>query len=500
MRWIAQVGHVSAKDVRQSRWTIIALFVALALAAYGFVTRNAFGPSRTSATSMTLAMPEVNVTWLPIVIVLLGIIAMATLVQAERPLQADSFWTTRPLSSTAVFAAKLLLAIVAITVPSLVAAFVSLRALHTPGMIEASMLAHAALVHLALLLAAIIVAALTEDMKGFVAVSVMLLGGLIAATVLLTWLLPADFTYPSGIAFAAPVAAVLLLTFLYRGRMTGTKQWIAGLAVAMMLVMGATVAPAFSVSSVPTHATGPRLSLTFGAPGPTSMTLPFMVRVDDESSARFAFARDLTLISSEHGTQRLTPPHDTLVVGPQFPDLGRPVRWLTPPFSFPTMGQLALSPADSHAVARGATSAELSGTVTVLRPRVLATLPLRDGAFAEHDGRYVGIYGVSHDTTKVSVYVHTVNPPLTERHEPQFVVVNYSRGEAVLLDEHPSSGTSQGWIVLPWISVSSSFDQFSTNSRTPVPRDSEWYAGASLVAVDWIPVARYRASATMALR
>jgi hypothetical protein len=164
------------------------------------------------------------------------------------------------------------------------------------------------------------------------------------------------------------------------------------------------------------------------------------------------------------------------------------------------MGQLAVSPADSHAVARGATSAALSGTVTVLRPRVLATLPLRDGAFAEHDGRYVGIYGVSHGTAEVSVYVHTVNPPLSERHEPQFVVVNYSRGEAMLVDEHRSSGTSQGWIVLPWISVSSSFDQFATNSRTPVPRDSAWYAGASLVAVDWIPVSRYRASATMALR
>jgi hypothetical protein len=78
--------------------------------------------------------------------------------------------------------------------------------------------------------------------------------------------------------------------------------------------------------------------------------------------------------------------------------------------------------------------------------------------------------------------------------------VNYSRGEAMLVDEHRSSGTSQGWIVLPWISVSSSFDQFATNSRTPVPRDSAWYAGASLVAVDWIPVSRYRASATMALR
>jgi hypothetical protein len=70
----------------------------------------------------------------------------------------------------------------------------------------------------------------------------------------------------------------------------------------------------------------------------------------------------------------------------------------------------------------------------------------------------------------------------------------------VLLDEHPSAGSGSGWVVLPWITVASSFDQFATNSSTPVPRDSSWYAGASLVAVEWIPVSQYRASATMRLR
>src|SRR4029079_4807512 len=319
-----------------------------------------------------------------------------------------------------------------------------------------SMLAHAALVHLSLLLATILVAALTSDMKGFVAACVALLGSLIVVTVSVQEVLPNDFDLlllPSGVAFVAPVAAVLLLAFLYRGRMSGYAQRGAGLAAALFLLFGEIVKLSFQVLSVPTVDAGPRISLTFGAPGPTSMVLPFMVRVDDTSSSQFAFARASTVITGDNGTQNLGPLHDTLVVGPQFPDLGRPVRWLTPRFDFLVMGQLALRPADSHAVARGARSAELSGTVTVLRPRILATLPLRDGAFAEKDGRFVSIYGVSYDSARVGVYVHTVNPPLGGPHQPQFVVANYSRGEAMLLDEHPSAGGGGGWIVLPWITV-----------------------------------------------
>ncbi len=501
MRWIAQIGHVSAKDLRYSRWMIVLLLIASALAVRGFVTHDAFGPivtTSSSSSSVTLSMSEVTVTWLPLVILVAGIIVLASMVQAERPLQADSFWTTRPLSPTAAFAAKLLLAMVAITAPPLLAGAVALRGLHVPGAAVAGMLAHAALVHLSLLAATMLVAVLTDDVKGFVTACVALFATEVALVSLVELVLPV-FELPSALSWVAPVLALALLVFLYQRRMSGPGWRAAGFAVVLLAVLGATVAPTFNVSHVPEIATGPRLSLTFGAPGPTSMILPFRVRVDDTSSARFAFARVETVISGEHGRQYLGPIRDTLVVGPQFPDIGRPVHWLTPPFDFPVMGQLAISPADSHTVARGATSAELSGTVSILRPRVLATIPLRNGEMAEQDGRFIGIYGVAHDSARLSVYVHTVNP-LIDRHQPEFVVANFSRGEAVLLDEHPSAGSGSGWVVLPWITVASSFDQFATNSSTPVPRDSSWYAGASLVAVEWIPVSQYRASATMRLR
>src|SRR5207248_1275792 len=126
---------------------------------------------------------------------------------------------------------------------------------------------------------------------------------------------------------------------------------------------------------------------------------------------------------------RLTGLHETLIVGPYFPDVGKPVRWIEPSFfqPFPVMGQLAVSPADSHAIARGATSAELTGTVTVLRPHVFATLPLRAGAFAEHDGRFVRLYSVSRDTNSASVGVHSLSPSLDGQRHLQFAIVNYAR-------------------------------------------------------------------------
>jgi hypothetical protein len=503
MNWVGQVGHVSAKDIRYVRWPILALLAALGMGTSSFLTRNAFGPlvsTGASSTTVTLAMSEATVTWLPLVIVVVGILAIASLVQADRPLQADSFWTTRPLAPSAVVVAKLLLAIVVITTPSLVAAAIVLTRLHTPSGVVLALLMHAALVHLLLLLSTIIVAAVTEDLKGFVTGAVVLFGCLIIAMTGIDELLSYGIDLPAGIAFLAAVAALVVLTVLYRGRRSGNRQRVIGLAAALLAIIGATAVPRFQISSVPMRATGPMLSLKFGAPGQTSMQLPFVVRVNDTSMARFAFARERTVIHGERGAVSLTPLHDTIVVGPQFPDIGRPIAWLNPPFDYPALGQLAISPADLRAVEQRATSAELTGVVSVLRPRILTTLPLRVGAFAEHDGRYVSIYGVSHDSNRVSVYVHLVSPPLIERRPPQLVIANFSRGEAMLLNEHPSAGTGSGWIVLPWISVASSFDQFATDTRMSVPQDGSWYAGASLIAVDWIPTERYNTSATMRLR
>ena len=503
MNWIRQVGHVAAKDLRYSWWSIGALLAAAAIAASGFVTRGAMGPIvsfTASSTTETLSMSEFTVSWLPLLVVAVGIIALAILVQADRPLQADSFWTTRPLAPTAVLGAKLLLAAVAITLVPLAAAFVSLRTLHTPVSVAGGMLAHAALVHLSLLLATILVAALTEDMKGFVSAAVGLVAALVLGIGLFTEITVGDFAIPASVAFVMPAVAIVLLTFLYRGRTSGNARRAAGFAAALLLVIGAIVAPNFDAGRVPMLSTGPRVSFTFGTPGETSGVLPFQMHVDDSSSAQFAFARDLTVISDERGPRNLTPMHDTIVAGAVLPDLGQPIHWILLPFGAGRTNHLATSPADSQAIAHGAKSAELRGMVTVLHPRVLATLPLHDGAFAEKDGRFVGIYGLSHDSGHVSVYVHTVSAQLPGGHLSDFAIVNFERGEGMLLDEHPSSALGDGWVVLPWIRVTSSFGHFSTRDRLSLPRDSGWYNGAKLVAVDWVPVSRYKASAAMRLR
>jgi hypothetical protein len=59
------------------------------------------------------------------------------------------------------------------------------------------------------------------------------------------------------------------------------------------------------------------------------------------------------------------------------------------------------------------------------------------------------------------------------------------------------------WIVLPWLGISSTLTWHVTNPSpnylTTFPRDDAWYAGASLVVVEWTAAGSYRTSAQATL-
>ena len=97
MNTIAQMLHVARKDLRESRWPFI-VYVALVALAAARVT-DWWSASRVLEMAMFL-------------VVIAGVVLVATLIQSDSPIRADAFWATRPLSPTAVLLAKILLVVV----------------------------------------------------------------------------------------------------------------------------------------------------------------------------------------------------------------------------------------------------------------------------------------------------------------------------------------------------------------------------------------------------
>lgn len=159
--------------------------------------------------------------------------------------------------------------------------------------------------------------------------------------------------------------------------------------------------------------------------------------------------------------------------------------------------------------AAGVKAVTIDGVVTVYRPHIAASLPLREDASATAGGRRVTIYGLSHGATGTRAWVNVSEVVHNEGEDPvslplppgqnrlEFAVVNAARGEAMLIDLQNASGQS-GSIVLPWTNISSTFTGLRTNvapdDMASLPRDNAWYAGARLVVIEWTPASSYRTS------
>ena len=107
MTWIGEVAHVAWKDVRQQRWLLVAYVALVALATIRAALYLTIG-NASSVFSATMPL-----------VVLLGCIVGAVVVQGDPPTRADAFWLSRPFRASAMLAAKLLVVAIAIALPLL---------------------------------------------------------------------------------------------------------------------------------------------------------------------------------------------------------------------------------------------------------------------------------------------------------------------------------------------------------------------------------------------
>jgi len=201
--------------------------------------------------------------------------------------------------------------------------------------------------------------------------------------------------------------------------------------------------------------------------------------------------------------------------------LGPTVRWIIDqPLARPDYSsEFIVNPRtiDGVSIIGPVASVAIVGTVTSLRSRVIARLPLRAGAAATHGGRRVAIYGFAHDANGVDVWVQAagianVNSDhsllvyhASSNGDPfELAIFNEARSEAIFLHQQSSTGTTGNILASPWIPASTSATYFTTKIPgllpSGLPLDDAWYAGARLVAFDWEVVERYRVRGDAAIR
>jgi hypothetical protein len=153
MTWRQQVFHIARKDVLFGRWyflTHIAVVAAIVI----------FGP-RPDYSAVISALSPVTM--------LLAMFFVAAVVQNDSAVAVDAFWATRPMSPTAVFAAKIVAIAVGMVLPSLIGQAVVLLQFGIGGFGLIELLGASLLSYIVFLGVPIAAAALTGDLSKFTA-------------------------------------------------------------------------------------------------------------------------------------------------------------------------------------------------------------------------------------------------------------------------------------------------------------------------------------------
>lgn len=525
MNWISQVGHVAAKDVRRARWALILYLALIAAVLASVVNGRAFGRYSPSPSTPGVELPDNLVRALPFLIVLVGLILSASVLQLDSPTRANAFWASRPLSPSAVLLAKLAVVSIAIVGSSLLAVFTALDLLDATAGATVTMLARSAIAFGEWALAVMVISAITNDLRG-AAVSLI-------AIYLGIFLLPGALRRVGGSATLIGVAGSMsVLVYLYRTRDKRPRTRIAAAVVAACLLVETLW---FSIGLERPRPTAAMAAANVGL----SLAIDPVNPSTWHSSSDLKMQLRLVSTSTAPGEQLEFRP-DTVTIQPVGRDqfnvrdrfgsvrlhrgrlqLGPTIRWIIdePGAGMDASFEFTVRPrtVDGTSIIGPVASVAIVGTVTSTRSRVIASLPLRVGAAATHGGRRVAMYGFSHDANGVDVWVQTAaisdvtsDHPLMVYNETssagglQFAIFNDARSEAIFLNQESGNARSGSILVLPWIPLSTSSTYFTTKRAGPppagLPLDDAWYAGARLVAFDWEVVDRYRVQGNAAVR
>jgi hypothetical protein len=496
MKWHAQVAHVARKDLRQFWWMIAAY--ALLVAA---TTATAMGWSAFGA--------DMPLLWM-FVLVVMGMVLLAMLVQADSPARSTPFWVTLPLHSSAVFTAKLLVGVMVVLGLALVGQAVALSAHAVPSGDLPGLLGRSAVAFGLWLGTASVIAALAPDLRTFLlALTLTTLGWVFGAQVI--WSSPENsgpfplFVPVAGLFFMVVLLAQQYLTRrLRRGVVAGALLWAASLLIPPVVARSAPLgnlaagvvpnslrASTIIIDSVQFHS-GPEPMMRIRVNGLSPvhhyvlMSPVVELRMEDGSSALVRLNQPFIWLG--HGDARL-----------------EGIRWVNRTEAAQESREsyievrLTLTPAQRRALEQGRARLSLRGHVEVREPRVQMELPLAAGAAGVRQGLRIWVtraevlaQGPSVEVRASSVAASRSGSGPERWSRPSFadhVLVNRSRGEGLIMNQR-SSHSSEGSLVLPGPRTEARRVVLEpVGSPSPgTGVEAGWLNGARLLVLEWAPL------------
>lgn len=517
MSWLGQVGHVMAKDVRQTWWAVALVLLAVA---GGTLRALDVGLSHSGEIQMGTARVVTEVALGTPALLIAGLLLVALLVHADSPARSDAFWATRPLVPSAVLAAKVVLMATLLLLLPLGAQLWALVAHEVPadripGLLGASALEQAGLVAVAAALAS-----LTADLRSYV-VAIMVATfawSMILAVAAGAFGNPVTYGPRSSVTDVVwLVAGAALVTYQYHVRDVRRVATVAAAPVAAALLLLAAIPPQRPIpvrrEAVPPHLRAEglgvadmdvrpeglgmsqvilRLELSDGRPGYRYALWPgdAHIRLPDGSEARAVASQRMTLHQSG----------DAGLEGFIRLDEGR-----GPPFG---LAHLAFSvPRDVGDVLEreGASGIELTGDVEVLEPSVVGMVPLEVGAAVARGGYRIRVESVEPGPEPI---VNTVAESV-ERSRSwwgrvpfeslEFFLVNEERKELLALHLRSGGGGQSHVMVLSGVEARAYRAGLGTMMgaarQAGLPRG--WMDAAALYVREWTPIGSYPVSVTL---
>jgi hypothetical protein len=497
MSALGELWHIVKKDARQAKW-LLGAFVVLAIAA----TIGAASAETVAGGRLQLAA---------VLMIATGPLVAASIIQADSPIRADAFWASKPFRRSAMLAAKLVLVAMVLLLLPLLGQWLGLIAFDVPRAEQASILLASAATYGFVLLVTMFLAALTPELRSFVLAVLACLITLLALGIALSgekgaaW---GDSALREGVFLIGliGVAALLALLYLRRG-----LRWARTLGVAALaLLVAGTVSssgprpsPVATVDTTRAPAGSPGITVEMRDTAMLRREGRFRLRISlvgASGNQRYRLDSARARFFLRNGTTTGMP---LWVFGPTVLRTGSlelpgvPVvheGWER--FSGPSTvrDQVALGDV-RRALTNGIDSMQVTGKLTLLRPRVFATLPLRKGASVLQDGESVRVAELNLDGsdailrlgTKAVGRASSARDWTTDEVGAKVYLVNEPRHEAIAL-QRTNSGYNPGLLVLPGAGVHQGTVNFQlpSDGDPAMPSlDDAWTRDAKLMLIDW---------------
>jgi ABC-type transport system involved in multi-copper enzyme maturation permease subunit len=499
----AEVWHIVKKDARQSRWLLFSYAVLVVAATLGAMTRE--------------TLFDGNLQWAAGLLLILGPIIAASLVQADSPTQADAFWASHPFRRAAIVGAKVTLVIGFLLVTPLIGQFLGLLAFEVPARERPMIMLASSLLYGLVLLLAVFLGALTRDLRGFILGIIAFFASMAAASIAaseLQWSWNPTLRTVLQVLALAGIMSLFVMLYLRRALPYGRALGVATLAL-LLVASTAPKGPSApgKLRGVPQTMQPGALTLELRDTSQISRSGEAQLRLSlvdgasgrhyrlDDSRAQFFLRNGATLEPPIRHAMPGTFMNGTMVV----PGV-RALRWVDDQFAHPVTDiMMDLTDEERSVLMRGVDSARIVGTMTVLEPRIVASLPLRDGANALGEGDGVSLEHValgSRDVVEVAVKAVTSGDEDYDWMDSQngfFAVVVDSAGSVGIGLSRGGATANPGLLVLPGAELRQGTIAFRKPGGRPGVSpvlDDEFLRGAKLLLLRWQPVAQYRVSAS----